>query len=80
MVRSSELSFNQMFCVHGVKKVQGKSNRLTIMEIGDHRFDMANNFSQPSFALRFQNIKIPSLLGRSVGNKFGMRDDTRRGE
>lgn len=50
------------------------------MEVGDHLFDMANDFFQSSFALRFQEIKNPPLFGRSVGNKLGIRGDTRRSE
>jgi len=62
-------------------KPQGESKKLTIIvKVGDHLFDMANNFFQSNFALQFQEIKIPSLLGRSVGNKVGMRVDTQRGE
>ena len=42
--------------------------------------DMADNLFQSSFALRFQKIKIPSFLRRSVGNKVGLRVDTQWGE
>ena len=41
---------------------------------------MADNLFQSSFALRFQEIKIPSLLRRNVDNKVGMRVDTKRCE
>ena len=38
-----------------------KNLRLT-WETCDHLFDMADNLSQSNFALRFQEIEIPSLL------------------
>ena len=43
--------------------------RVNLDRIGEVRF-------QSSFALRFQGIKIPSFLRRSVGNKVGLRVDT----
>ena len=42
--------------------------------------DMGDNLFQSNFALRFQEIKIPSLLRFSVGNKVGLRVDTEWGE
>jgi hypothetical protein len=50
------------------------------VEVGDHLFDMQNNFFQSCFVLRFQEIKLLSLFGHSVDNKLGIRDDTQRGE
>ena len=70
---------HSMFTVS--RKFKESANRLTIIvETGNHCFDMINNFSQPSITLRFQYIKVPSLLGGNVGNKLGVRDDMWRGE
>lgn len=49
-------------------------------EIGSHGFNLTNNFFQPSFTLRFQDIKIPPFLRRSVGKHFFVTRDTLRGE
>jgi len=49
-------------------------------EIGSHRFNLTNNFFQPSFALWFQDIKIPPFRRRSVGKQSFMTRDTLWGE
>ena len=49
----------------------------SLWETGGH---LADNLFQSGFALRFQEIKISSLLRRNIDNKVGMRVDTKRGE